>query len=154
MTLCGYWMYANVSNNLLPTLLGYKMVEVAGYFEILVPVLSVYAASLTDDNVYRNLVCIPDSHPHKVTSAKCCIDTVISPDDGHSRPKRVEKNKQRKLVHEGGFIYKIIQGCTVDKTWNSHSSCILSVRYSVGNVRRFPCLIYSTKDTLIRHAKL
>ena len=25
----------------------------------------------------------PDSHPHRVTITKCCIDTVISPDDGH-----------------------------------------------------------------------
>jgi hypothetical protein len=40
-------MYANVSDNLLPPLLGYKIVEVASYFEILVPVLSVYTASLT-----------------------------------------------------------------------------------------------------------
>jgi len=27
--------------------------------------------------------CTPDSHPHRVTSIKCHIDTVISPDDGH-----------------------------------------------------------------------
>ena len=27
------------------------------------------------------VVCIPDSHPHKVTSTKCRIHTVISPDD-------------------------------------------------------------------------
>jgi len=27
--------------------------------------------------------CIPDSRPHRVTSTKCHIDTVISPDDGH-----------------------------------------------------------------------
>jgi hypothetical protein len=29
------------------------------------------------------LVCISDSHPHRVTDTKCHIDTVISPDDGH-----------------------------------------------------------------------
>jgi len=31
------------------------------------------------------LVCpgIPDSHPYRVTSTKCRIDTDISPDDGH-----------------------------------------------------------------------
>ena len=41
--------------------------------------------------------CIPDSHPHRVTSTKCRIDTVISPDDRHSRPKHVEKiNKHTK----------------------------------------------------------
>jgi hypothetical protein len=26
---------------------------------------------------------IPDSHPHRITSTKCRIDTVVSPDDGH-----------------------------------------------------------------------
>ena len=30
------------------------------------------------------LPCIPDSHPHTVTSTKCRIDTVISRDDGHT----------------------------------------------------------------------
>jgi len=28
--------------------------------------------------------CIPDSHPHRVTNTKCRIDTVFSPDDGHT----------------------------------------------------------------------
>ena len=27
--------------------------------------------------------CIPDSHPHRVTSTKCRINTVVYPDDGH-----------------------------------------------------------------------
>ena len=27
--------------------------------------------------------CIPDSRPYTVTSIKCRIDSVISPDDGH-----------------------------------------------------------------------
>jgi hypothetical protein len=27
--------------------------------------------------------CIPHSHPHRMTSTKCHIDTVVSPDDGH-----------------------------------------------------------------------
>jgi len=26
--------------------------------------------------------CIPDSHPHRITSTKCRINTVVSPDDG------------------------------------------------------------------------
>jgi len=26
--------------------------------------------------------CIPDSHPHRITSNKCRINTVASPDDG------------------------------------------------------------------------
>jgi len=27
--------------------------------------------------------CVPDSHPHKITSTKCRTNTVISPDDGY-----------------------------------------------------------------------
>jgi hypothetical protein len=26
---------------------------------------------------------IPDSHPYRITSNKCCINMVVSPDDGH-----------------------------------------------------------------------
>jgi hypothetical protein len=36
-------------------------------------------------------VCVPDSHPYRITSTNCHINTVVSPDDGHSRPKHVEK---------------------------------------------------------------
>jgi len=39
--------------------------------------------------------CIPDSHPYRVTSAKCRIDTVISPDDGHT----VARNMYRKEIN-------------------------------------------------------
>jgi len=28
--------------------------------------------------------CIPDSQPHRITSTKCRISTVVSPDDGHT----------------------------------------------------------------------
>ena len=38
---------------------------------------------------------IPDSHPYRVTNTKCRIDAVISPDDGHSSPKHVEKRNKR-----------------------------------------------------------
>jgi hypothetical protein len=33
--------------------------------------------------VCRVRPCIPDSHPHRITSTKCRISTVVSPDDGH-----------------------------------------------------------------------
>jgi len=34
--------------------------------------------------VYVTLgTCILDSHPHRITSTKCRINTVVSPDDGH-----------------------------------------------------------------------
>jgi hypothetical protein len=66
--------------------------------------------------------CIPDSHPYRVTSTKCRIDTVVSPDDGHIVARnmlRKEINILRKIVHQVGFIYKIIQGCTIKRTYNS-----------------------------------
>jgi hypothetical protein len=65
---------------------------------------------------------VPDSHLHRVTNTKCRIDTVIYPDDGHivaRNKQRKEINILRKNVHQIGFIYKIIQGCTVNKTYNS-----------------------------------
>jgi len=33
--------------------------------------------------------CVPDSHQYNVTSAKCRIYTVISPDDGHIVPRNM-----------------------------------------------------------------
>jgi hypothetical protein len=47
------------------------------------------------------------------------INAVVSPDDGHIFARnmyRKEINILRKTVHQFGFIYKIIQGCTVKKT--------------------------------------
>jgi hypothetical protein len=44
---------------------------------------------------------------------------IISPDDGHivnGNMYRKEIDILRKIVHQDGFIYKIIQGCTVNKT--------------------------------------
>jgi len=54
--------------------------------------------------------CIPDSLPHRMTSTKCRIDTVVSPDDGHivaRNKQRKEINALRKTVHQVGFIYKM-----------------------------------------------
>ena len=63
--------------------------------------------------------CIPDSYPYRVTNTKCRIDTVTSSDDdGHVVARnmyRKEINVLKKIVHQVGFIYKIIQGCTVNK---------------------------------------
>jgi hypothetical protein len=53
---------------------------------------------------------IPDSHPHRITSTKCHINTVVSPDDGHivaRNTQRIEINIQRKIVHQVCFIYKM-----------------------------------------------
>jgi len=65
------------------------------------------------------LVCIPGSHPCRITSTKCRINTVVSSDDGRvvaRNMQRKEINVLRKIVHQVGFIYKITQGCTVNKT--------------------------------------
>ena len=54
--------------------------------------------------------CVPDSHPYKITSTKCRINTVVSPYDGHivaRNMQRKEINIIRKTVHEYGFINKI-----------------------------------------------
>jgi len=54
---------------------------------------------------------IPYSHPHRVTNTRCRIGTVISPDDGHivvQNMERKEINILRKIVHQVGFIYKIV----------------------------------------------
>jgi hypothetical protein len=56
--------------------------------------------------------CTPDSHPYIVTSTKCGINKVISPDDGHIVARnlyRKEINILRKIVHQVGFIYKITE---------------------------------------------
>jgi len=55
---------------------------------------------------------------HTVKNTKCRIDTVVFPDDGHIVARnmyRKEINILRKNLHQVGFIYKIIQGCTVNK---------------------------------------
>ena len=52
------------------------------------------------------------SHPYRVTSTKCRIDTVISLDDGHTVARNMyskEINILRKIVHQVCFIYKIKQ---------------------------------------------
>jgi len=58
----------------------------------------------------------PSIHSDKY---QCRIDTVNSPDDGHivaRNMQRKEINILRKIVHHVGCIYKIIQGCMVNKT--------------------------------------
>jgi len=46
-----------------------------------------------------------------------CINTVVSPDNGHSRPKHVEidnhKYIKKKIVHQVGLIYKNKKGILV-----------------------------------------
>ena len=60
----------------------------------------------------------------------------------HSRPKHVEKRKniQRKIVHQFGFIYKITQGCTVNKTQNP--KYIYRFKQKGSNFQEHPTHIY------------
>ena len=54
--------------------------------------------------------CLPDSHPHRITSTKCRIHTVVPPDDGHivaRNMQRQEINILRKTVQQVAFVYKI-----------------------------------------------
>jgi len=51
--------------------------------------------------------------PHRITSTKCRINTVVSPDDGHIVPRSMYRllnilriNILKSIVHQVGFIYK------------------------------------------------
>jgi len=51
----------------------------------------------------QGALCIPVSHPHRVTNTKCRIDAVISSD---IRPKLVEKrNKHTKKNYASSWLY-------------------------------------------------
>jgi len=55
---------------------------------------------------------IPPCIPYRITSTKCRINTVVSPGDEHIDARnmyRKEINILRKIVHQVGFIYKILQ---------------------------------------------
>jgi len=60
----------------------------------------------------------PSSEETTVSSTKCRINTVDSPDGGHivaRNMSRKEINILKKIVHQVGSIYKIIQGCRSTK---------------------------------------
>jgi hypothetical protein len=67
--------------------------------------------------LYDSLVCIQDGHPRRITSIKCRINTVVSPDDGHTVAQNVERKEMnilRRIMHQVGFIYKIYVVFTAD----------------------------------------
>jgi len=71
-----------------------------------------FYVSLSVHPCNNNPPCIPGSNPHRITSTKCPINTVVSPDDGHivaQNMYRKEINILRKIVHQIGFIYKIYE---------------------------------------------
>jgi hypothetical protein len=52
------------------------------------------------------LPCIPDSHLYKMTSTKCRINTVVSPDDGHIVVRNMyKKNKHTKKNCAPSWLY-------------------------------------------------
>jgi hypothetical protein len=73
-------------------------------------------------------ICVADSHPHRITSIKCCTDTVVSPDDGHIVARNMYRNGiniLRNIVHQFDFIYKIIDECTVNKILKKEKNSLL-----------------------------
>jgi G:T-mismatch repair DNA endonuclease (very short patch repair protein) len=65
-----------------------------------------------------NEIFIPPCIPYRITSTKRRINTDVSPDDGHIIARNIHRkeiNKLRKILHQVGFMYKIVQGCTVKK---------------------------------------
>jgi len=57
------------------------------------------------------------SHPYIITSTKCRINTVVSPDDGLTVARnmyRTEINILRKIVHQVGNIYKSPTKCDLE----------------------------------------
>jgi len=57
--------------------------------------------------------CVPDSHPYRITSNKCRKNTVFSPDVGPIDARNIWRliniRILRNVLHQAGFIYKIIQ---------------------------------------------
>jgi len=55
--------------------------------------------------------CIPDSHPHRITSTKCCINTAVSPPGMqdhmllYTRQSSTQKNKYKVSHKHGSFSW-------------------------------------------------
>jgi hypothetical protein len=65
--------------------------------------------------------CLVFVTPYRVTNTRCCIGSVFSPDDGHTVARNMQRkaiNTLKRFVQQAGSVYKIIQGSTVNKTYN------------------------------------
>ena len=52
--------------------------------------------------VYRSICsCIPDTHPYRITSTKCHINSVISSDDGHIIARNMYQGADKSLARPG-----------------------------------------------------
>jgi len=70
--------------------------------------------------------CLLDIHPYRMTNTKCRIDTIIYPYYGHIVARNMYRKEIKtliKIVHQFGFIYKIIQGCSSTKHKNVQTLC-------------------------------
>jgi hypothetical protein len=68
---------------------------------------------------------IPDSHPYRITSTKCRINTIVPLDDGHIVARNMQRkgiNILRKIVHQFGFIYKITKKKNKKQNISSNSN--------------------------------
>jgi hypothetical protein len=91
------WNKTNLVQNLFLVRL-YQSLHVSGdYVPIIRRKNCVYATRGTCHSVWMTVwePCIPDSHPHRITSTKCRINTVLSPDDGHT----VARNKRLIIIN-------------------------------------------------------
>jgi hypothetical protein len=57
--------------------------------------------------LYGWLPGMPDSHPYRITSTKCHINTVVSPDDGHIVARLINtlRNKHTKKNCAPSWLY-------------------------------------------------
>jgi len=71
--------------------------------------------------------CIPCNHPYRVTSTKCRIDTVISPEDGHIVARNVwrkEINILRKLCTKLALFTRLYRDARSTKHKILHMSLL------------------------------
>jgi len=89
--------------------------------------------------------------------AGSALDRVISPDDGHIFARNVyrkEINVLRKIMHQFGFVYKIIQGCRSTKLdfWAVTISLVkLFERISILNQQKMQYLKYNKTSQIISY---
>jgi len=63
--------------------------------------------------------CTPDSHPYRITSTKCRINTIVSPDDGDMvarNMQRKERNILRRNCAPSWLYLQDYTGMQVNKT--------------------------------------
>ena len=68
-----------------------------------------------------------DSHLKRIINTKCCIHTIVPPDDGPRYARnmyRLTKHTKNKLCIKLVFLYTTISRCTVNKTYNLLFVCL------------------------------